>query len=67
MNSDDVDKNLYLFQKQQMPTPFMGSGLGVLLQVLSVSLEVLLCILHSLSVNELKHIPAEAQPEDTNR
>ena len=45
----------------------MGSGLVVLLQVLGVSPQVLLCILQSLSVDELKHIPAEAQPKDANR
>ena len=41
----------------------MRSGLVVLLQVLGVSLQVLLCILQSLSVDELKHIPAKHSPK----
>ena len=45
----------------------MHSGLVVLLQVLGVTLQVLLCILQSVSVDELKHIPAEEQPEDASR
>ena len=55
------------FRSSRQLPHVMGSGLVVLLQVLGVGLQVLVCILESLSVDELKHIPTEVQPEDANR
>ena len=54
------------FRSSRQLPHVVGSGLMVLLQVLDLSLQVLLCILHSHSVDELKHIPAKAQPKYAN-